>query len=262
VRANIVEYGAGEQIAGTCAGAEHVADRGRRDVERGERDYDDAARRGEVDGERLLHDACRVLARERLRQRLRSIYKFGPARELEVLLSQQSFAQLLARWDFLLMVAEQDRQMVEEVRERKEEVETLETRLRGHLTQIERTTRQTTAENARLAKLREQRATQSKRGVSLETLFSEMQAGAVRELRLVLKADVQGSLVDQLGVRDPKEGVALRATFVIDPDNVIQHVSVNNLNVGRNPDEILRVLDGLQTDELCPCNRKVGGGTI
>ncbi len=75
-------------------------------------------------------------------------------------------------------------------------------------------------------------------------------------------ADVTGSLVDQLGVRDPDEGVALRATFVVDPDNVIQHVSVNNLNVGRNPEEILRILDGLQTDELCPCNRKVGGTTI
>jgi len=60
----------------------------------------------------------------------------------------------------------------------------------------------------------------------------------------------------------PAEGVALRATFIVDPDNVIQHVSVNNLNVGRNPEEILRVLDGLQTDELCPCNRTVGGGTL
>ena len=75
-------------------------------------------------------------------------------------------------------------------------------------------------------------------------------------------ADVTGSLVDQLGVRDAKEGVALRATFVVDPDNVIQHVSVNNLNVGRNPEEILRILDGLQTDELCPCNRGVGGSTL
>ena len=75
-------------------------------------------------------------------------------------------------------------------------------------------------------------------------------------------ADVHGSLVDQLGVRDRAEGVALRATFIVDPDNVIQHVSVNNLNVGRNPDEILRILDGLQTDELCPCNRGVGGGTL
>jgi lipoyl-dependent peroxiredoxin subunit C len=74
--------------------------------------------------------------------------------------------------------------------------------------------------------------------------------------------DVKGSLVDQLGVRDTSEGVALRATFIVDPDNVIQHVSVNNLNVGRSPDEILRVLDGLQTDELCPCNRNVGGTTL
>ena len=54
----------------------------------------------------------------------------------------------------------------------------------------------------------------------------------------------------------------LRQTFVVDPDNVIQHVSVNNLNVGRNPDEILRILDGLQTDDLCPCNRAVGGDTL
>lgn len=75
-------------------------------------------------------------------------------------------------------------------------------------------------------------------------------------------ADVTGTLVDQLGVRDKAAGVALRATFVVDPDNTIQHVSVNNLNVGRSPEEILRILDGLQTDELCPCNRAVGGATL
>lgn len=75
-------------------------------------------------------------------------------------------------------------------------------------------------------------------------------------------ADTTGSLIDQLGVREKEAGVALRATFIVDPDNVIQHVSVNNLNVGRNPDEILRILDGLQTDELCPCNRAVGGATL
>ena len=74
--------------------------------------------------------------------------------------------------------------------------------------------------------------------------------------------DVQGSLIDMLGVRDRTEGVALRATFIVDPDNVIQHVSVNSLNVGRSPEEILRILDGLQTDELCPCNRSIGGSTL
>lgn len=74
--------------------------------------------------------------------------------------------------------------------------------------------------------------------------------------------DTAGSLIDQLGIREKGAGVALRATFIVDPDNVIQHVSVNNLNVGRNPEEILRLLDGLQTDELCPCNRTVGGDTL
>ena len=75
-------------------------------------------------------------------------------------------------------------------------------------------------------------------------------------------ADTTGSLIDQLGVRDVAAGVALRATFIVDPDNVIQHVAVNNLNVGRNPDETLRILDGLQTAGLCPCNRQVGGVTL
>jgi peroxiredoxin (alkyl hydroperoxide reductase subunit C) len=75
-------------------------------------------------------------------------------------------------------------------------------------------------------------------------------------------ADTNGSLTDGLGVRNPEAGVAYRATFVVDPHNVIQHVYVTNLNVGRNPQDTLRVLDALQTDELCPCNRQVGGETL
>ena len=74
-------------------------------------------------------------------------------------------------------------------------------------------------------------------------------------------SDTEGTLVDSLGIRSD-EGVALRATFIVDPHNVIQHITVNNLNVGRNPTETLRILDALQTDELCPCNRPVGGSTI
>ena len=74
-------------------------------------------------------------------------------------------------------------------------------------------------------------------------------------------ADTTGSLVDALGVREAS-GVAFRATYLVDPNGVVQHVSVNNLSVGRNPDEILRLLDAFQTDELCPCNRVVGGATL
>ena len=57
-------------------------------------------------------------------------------------------------------------------------------------------------------------------------------------------------------------GVPLRATFIIDPENVIQHITVNGLNVGRNPAETLRILDALQTDELCPCNWTEGQDTL
>lgn len=75
-------------------------------------------------------------------------------------------------------------------------------------------------------------------------------------------ADPAGQLVDQLGIRDAANGVPLRATFIVDPENVIQHVTVNNLDVGRNAEEALRVLDALQTGELCACNRTVGGVTL
>ena len=75
-------------------------------------------------------------------------------------------------------------------------------------------------------------------------------------------ADTNGSLIDGLGIRDFDAGVALRATYIVDPEGVIQHVTVNGLNVGRNPKETLRVLDALQTDELCACNRPVGGDVL
>jgi lipoyl-dependent peroxiredoxin subunit C len=67
-------------------------------------------------------------------------------------------------------------------------------------------------------------------------------------------ADNRKELAEALGILSKEEGVAFRATFIVDPDNIIQHVTVNGLNVGRNPQETLRILDALQTDELCPCN--------
>jgi peroxiredoxin (alkyl hydroperoxide reductase subunit C) len=80
----------------------------------------------------------------------------------------------------------------------------------------------------------------------------------LKELPFPMLADIKRELCGELGILDPKEGVAQRATFVVDPENVIRHVSVNDLSVGRNPQEVLRVLDALQTDELCPCNWQKG----
>lgn len=69
-------------------------------------------------------------------------------------------------------------------------------------------------------------------------------------------------LAADLGILDRSEGVCTRATFVVDPHGVIQWASVYNLNVGRSVDEVLRVLDAVQSDELCPCNWQKGEATI
>ncbi len=80
----------------------------------------------------------------------------------------------------------------------------------------------------------------------------------LKALPIPMLADIKRELSTALGVLDKNEGVALRATFIVDPEGLIRFVSVNDLSVGRNPAEVLRVLDALQTDELCPCNWKKG----
>ena len=64
------------------------------------------------------------------------------------------------------------------------------------------------------------------------------------------------------GLLHPTAEVALRATFLIDPEGTIRYACANELSVGRNVDEIIRVLDGLQTGELVACNWKKGEETL
>ncbi|MGN2392297.1 peroxiredoxin [Pelomicrobium sp. G1] len=80
----------------------------------------------------------------------------------------------------------------------------------------------------------------------------------LKDLPFPMLADVKRELSQAFGVLDKREGVALRATFIVDPQGVIRFASAHDLNVGRNVDEVLRTLDALQTDELCPCNWKKG----
>jgi peroxiredoxin (alkyl hydroperoxide reductase subunit C) len=70
------------------------------------------------------------------------------------------------------------------------------------------------------------------------------------------------SLSQALDIVHPVDGVALRATLIVDPEGYVRFASANDLDVGRNVDEVLRVLDGLQTGELCPCNWKKGDETL
>jgi len=80
----------------------------------------------------------------------------------------------------------------------------------------------------------------------------------LKALPFAMLADIKRELSQALGILDKGEGVCLRATFIVDPEGIIRFVSVNDLSVGRNPQEVLRVLDALQTDELCPCNWQKG----
>jgi peroxiredoxin (alkyl hydroperoxide reductase subunit C) len=80
----------------------------------------------------------------------------------------------------------------------------------------------------------------------------------LRDLPFPLLADVRRELSQALGILDRNEGVCLRATFIVDPEGVIRFVSVNDLPVGRNPAEVLRVLDALQSGGLTACGWQAG----
>jgi lipoyl-dependent peroxiredoxin subunit C len=80
----------------------------------------------------------------------------------------------------------------------------------------------------------------------------------LKDLPFAMLADIKRELSAALGILDKNEGVAMRATYIVDPDGIIRFASVTDLNVGRNTQEVLRVLDALQTDELCPCNWQKG----
>ena len=84
----------------------------------------------------------------------------------------------------------------------------------------------------------------------------------LRDLPFPMLSDIRRKIEGSLGILDEAEGVAQRATYIVDPDNIIRFVYVTDLNVGRSPEEVLRVLDALQTDELCPCNWQAGEETL
>ena len=80
----------------------------------------------------------------------------------------------------------------------------------------------------------------------------------LRDLKFPMIADTSKSLAEELGILAGEEKIAYRATYIIDTEGVVRWVCINDLSVGRNVDEVLRVLDALQTDELCPCNWNKG----
>ena len=102
-------------------------------------------------------------------------------------------------------------------------------------------------------------------GVSVDSEFVHFQWRAqhedLKKLPFPMLSDIKRELVEATGALN-KDGVADRVTYIVDPNNEIQFVSVTAGSVGRNVDEVLRVLDALQSDELCACNWRKGDPTL
>ncbi len=103
-------------------------------------------------------------------------------------------------------------------------------------------------------------------GVSIDSEFVHhawrVAKDELRDLPFPMLSDIKRELSQALGILDADAGVAQRATYIVDPAGIIRFVYVTDLNVGRSPQEVLRVLDALQTDELCPCNWQPGDDTL
>lgn len=103
-------------------------------------------------------------------------------------------------------------------------------------------------------------------GISTDSEFVHLawrkERPELRELPFPMLSDIKRELSEALGVLDPESGVAQRATFIVDPQRVIRFVYATDSSVGRSPEEVLRVLDALQTGELCPSNWRKGEDTL
>ncbi len=106
-------------------------------------------------------------------------------------------------------------------------------------------------------------------GVSTDTVHChlawtkmDVSDGGIGKINHPLAEDANHRLSEQFGVLIEEEGVALRGLFIISPEGVLEHATINSLNVGRNVDEVLRTLAALQTGGLCPINWKQGDKTL
>jgi septal ring factor EnvC (AmiA/AmiB activator) len=137
----------------------------------------------------------------KLARRLRNMYKAGADRELEFLLSTDSFAQLLARWDFVVMVAEQDRMLLEDIEGKKEQVQATQQQLEVNLGEIRNNEQQTAAQNRRLGQLTTQRERQvaqiRTQRKTYEAAAAELEKTAKDIQRLLARLERQRQTEDQ-----------------------------------------------------------------
>jgi peroxiredoxin (alkyl hydroperoxide reductase subunit C) len=103
-------------------------------------------------------------------------------------------------------------------------------------------------------------------GASIDNEYTHLawrqQHPHLQKLPFPMASDLKRELTSQLGILDPREGAALRATFIVDPEGTIRFVSVNDLDTGRSVEEVLRTLEALQTGGLTACEWRHGEETL
>jgi len=123
------------------------------------------------------------------------------------------------------------------------------------------------AHNSRVAEFK-QRGVQVI-GISIDSQFTHaawrntpINNGGIGPIGFPLVADLKHEITQAYGVEHPQAGVALRGSFLIDKDGIVQHMVINNLPLGRNVDEMLRMVDALQFTEehgeVCPAGWNKG----
>ncbi len=101
-------------------------------------------------------------------------------------------------------------------------------------------------------------------GASVDSKFSHLAwiSQELGDLRFPLLSDITKEVARNYGILIEEQGISLRGLYIIDPQGVLRYELVHDLNVGRSVDETLRVLEALQTGELCPVNWRKGGETL
>ncbi|MCB9832375.1 MAG: peroxiredoxin [Planctomycetes bacterium] len=110
-------------------------------------------------------------------------------------------------------------------------------------------------------------------GASIDSHFSHLawwktprNEGGIAKVTIPLLADTTKQISRDYGVLIENAGIALRGLFIIDPEGVVRHITINDLPIGRSVDEALRVIQALQYHkehgEVCPINWKPGAATI
>jgi len=100
-------------------------------------------------------------------------------------------------------------------------------------------------------------------GASIDSKFTHLAwTDKIGKINYPMLADITKQVSRDYGVLIEEQGIALRGLFIVDPDGILRYQVVHDLNIGRNVDEVLRVLKALQTGELCPIDWEEGSATL